>query len=229
MHDLETNGSAVAFALRGAPAWHNLADHVFGEDEHVTTDQMLNAARLAGWNVRLVDAQGFAPDDWRFNADDTMKVPPFILDEPRYRGRSILVAGENFGSGSSREHAPWALLAFGIKAVIATKFADIFMNNALKNGLLPIVVPHDLHAQLLAMAADDGASEITIDLAAATLESGAGEPYLFPIDSFNQKMLVEGLDELDYVRTHSEEIAAYESTHPRTIDTRGTSAEGRTT
>jgi 3-isopropylmalate/(R)-2-methylmalate dehydratase small subunit len=194
--------------------------------ENIDTDQIVPARYL-----KVIDKAGLAEAlfrDWRFNADDTMKVPPFILDEPRYRGRSILVAGENFGSGSSREHAPWALLAFGIKAVIATSFADIFKNNALKNGLLPIVVPHDLHAQLLAMAAGDGASEITIDLATATLDSGDGAPYQFPIDVFNQKMLVEGLDELDYVRTHSAEIAAYESAHPRPIDTRSTPAEGRT-
>ena len=108
--------------------------------ENIDTDQIVPARYL-----KVIDKAGLAEAlfrDWRFNADDTMKVPPFILDEPRYRGRSILVAGENFGSGSSREHAPWALLAFGIKAVIATKFADIFKNNALQNGLLQIGRAH---------------------------------------------------------------------------------------
>jgi 3-isopropylmalate/(R)-2-methylmalate dehydratase small subunit len=185
--------------------------------ENVDTDQIVPARYL-----KVIDKAGLADalfHDWRFEADGTKKNPPFVIDEPRYAGHGILVAGDNFGTGSSREHAPWALGAFGIKAILSTSFADIFKSNALKNGILPIVVPADLHSTMMQIAKDDLAATVTIDLAAATLATRDGTAHQFPIDAFSQKMLLDGLDELDYIRTQTNKIEAHETSHPGTIDT----------
>ena len=185
--------------------------------ENVDTDQIVPARYL-----KVVVKSGLADalfHDWRFNEDGTKKTPPFVLDDPRYAGRGILVAGDNFGTGSSREHAPWALGAFGIKAILATSFADIFKSNALKNGILPIVLPAPLHAALMQIAKEDLAATVTIDLAAATMTTPDGASHAFPIDLFSQKMLLDGLDELDYIRTQSDKIVAHETSHPGTINT----------
>jgi len=172
--------------------------------ENVDTDQIVPARYL-----KVIDKAGLADalfHDWRFEADGSKK-------------NGILVAGDNFGTGSSREHAPWALGAFGIKAILATSFADIFKSNALKNGILPIVLPAPLHATLMQIAKDDLAATVTIELATATLTTPDGAAHHFPIDLFSQKMLLEGLDELDYIRTQSGKIEAHETSHPGTIDT----------
>ena len=185
--------------------------------ENVDTDQIVPARYL-----KVVVKSGLADalfHDWRFNEDGTKKTPPFVLDDPRYAGRSILVSGDNFGTGSSREHAPWALDAFGIKAIVSTSFADIFKNNALKNGILPIVLPPDLHRTLMKVASDDLGATVTVDLAAATLTDPDGVRHAFPIDAFSQRMLLDGLDELDYIRTQIKKIEAHEAAHPGTIDT----------
>ena len=167
--------------------------------ENVDTDQIVPARYL-----KVVVKSGLADalfHDWRFNEDGTKKTPPFVLDDPRYAGRSILVSGDNFGTGSSREHAPWALDAFGIKAIVSTSFADIFKNNALKNGILPIVVDAALHAELMETARSGDATPATVDLASATLTTPSGATVTFTIDPFAQKMLLAGLDELDFVRS----------------------------
>ena len=140
--------------------------------ENVDTDQIVPARYL-----KVVVKSGLADalfHDWRFNEDGSKKTPPFVLDDPRYAGRGILVAGDNFGTGSSREHAPWALDAFGIKAIISTGFADIFKNNALKNGILPIVVDAALQAQLMEVARSGDAAQVSVDLASATLTTPSG-------------------------------------------------------
>jgi 3-isopropylmalate/(R)-2-methylmalate dehydratase small subunit len=186
--------------------------------ENVDTDQIVPARYL-----KVVVKSGLADalfHDWRFDEDGTKKTPPFVLDDPRYAGRSILVAGDNFGTGSSREHAPWALDAFGIKAIVSTSFADIFKNNALKNGILPIVVDATLHAQLMDVARSGDASQASVDLASATLTTPSGVAVKFAIDPFAQKMLLAGLDELDFVRSKEADIAAHERAHPSTIDTK---------
>jgi 3-isopropylmalate/(R)-2-methylmalate dehydratase small subunit len=186
--------------------------------ENVDTDQIVPARYL-----KVVVKSGLADalfHDWRFDEDGTKKTPPFVLDDPRYAGRSILVAGDNFGTGSSREHAPWALDAFGIKAIVSTSFADIFKNNALKNGILPIVVDATLHAQLMDVARSGDASQASVDLASATLTTPSGVAVKFAIDPFAQKMLLAGLDELEFVRSKEADIAAHERAHPSTIDTK---------
>ena len=185
--------------------------------ENVDTDQIVPARYL-----KVVVKSGLADalfHDWRFNEDGTKKTPPFVLDDPRYAGRGILIAGDNFGTGSSREHAPWALDAFGIKAVISTSFADIFKNNALKNGILPISVDATVHAQLMEVARSGDAAQVSVDLASATLTTPSGTAVKFAIDPFAQKMLLAGLDELDFVRSKAADIEAHERAHPGTVNT----------
>jgi 3-isopropylmalate/(R)-2-methylmalate dehydratase small subunit len=186
--------------------------------ENVDTDQIVPARYL-----KVIDKAGLAEalfHDWRFDATGAKRVPPFVIDDPRYVGRAILVAGDNFGTGSSREHAPWALAACGIQAIISTSFADIFKSNALKNGILPIVLSADVHATFMSAARDRLDARVTIDLASATLSIDGGAPIPFPVDAFNQKMLLEGLDELEYVRTNIDAILAHEAAHATTINTR---------
>ena len=181
------------------------------------TDQIVPARYL-----KVVVKSGLADalfHDWRFNEDGSKKTPPFVLDDPRYAGRGILIAGDNFGTGSSREHAPWALDAFGIKAVISTSFADIFKNNALKNGILPISVDATVHAQLMEVARSGDAAQVSVDLASATLTTPSGTAVKFAIDPFAQKMLLAGLDELDFVRSKAADIEAHELAHPGTVNT----------
>ncbi len=123
----------------------------------------------------------------------------------------MLLAGDNFGCGSSREHAPWALTQFGFRAVISTSFADIFKQNSLKNSLLPIVVPADVHAELFAAVGKDPAATVKIDLPNQTLTTPAGRTVEFPVDGFSKHCLVEGVDELGFILSHEPEIAAFES------------------
>jgi 3-isopropylmalate/(R)-2-methylmalate dehydratase small subunit len=132
----------------------------------------------------------------------------------------VLLAGDNFGCGSSREHAPWALTQFGFRAVISTSFADIFKQNSLKNSLLPIVVPPDVHADLFRAVEKNPDATVKIDLAKQTLTTPDGRVVEFPIDGFSKHCLLEGVDELGYIQQHAAPIAAYEASHPAPIDTR---------
>ena len=187
--------------------------------ENVDTDQIVPARYL-----KVTDKAGLADalfHDWRFEADGRRKEPPFVIDDPRYAGRAILVAGDNFGTGSSREHAPWALGACGIRAIVSTSFADIFKTNALKNGILPIVVSAADHARIVAAMAANPDLTLTVDPERAEVTPHGGTPIAFPIDPFAQKMLLAGLDEIDYVRTQLAAIEAHEAKRPRGIDTRG--------
>jgi len=151
--------------------------------------------------------------DWRFNPDGSEN-QDFILNKPRYRSASVLVARQNFGSGSSREHAVWALMDFGIKAVIAPSFADIFRNNSMKNGLLPIILkPDEVEALLRAISKYEG-YHLKIDLEGQTVTDDFGWSAKFEIDLFQKKCLLEGLDDIALTLVHEKAITAYEAKHP---------------
>ncbi len=186
--------------------------------ENVDTDQIVPARFL-----KVTDKAGLSEAlfcDWRFNEDGTLKQPRFVLDRPEMSGRRILLAGDNFGAGSSREHAPWALTAWGIRAILSTSFADIFRNNSLKNGLLPIVVEAEKHRQLFELVASDPDVELTVDLEAQVIHLPGDEDLPFDVDSFAKVMLLAGTDEMGYLLSKESEIAAWEAGHPARVDTR---------
>ena len=143
--------------------------------------------------------------DWRFDADGNLK-PDFVLNQPESRDRTILIAGRNFGCGSSREHAPWALLDFGLRAVISTEIADIFRSNSLKNGFLPIVVEENTHQWLL----ENPGADVTIDVEQSTITLPNGTTASYPIDDFARYCLVNGIDQLGFLQQHEADIAAFE-------------------
>lgn len=173
----------------------------------IDTDQII-AARFLTTTTR--DGLGQAVFyDLRFDKNGQPK-PAFPLNEPAAEGCRILVAGRNFGCGSSREHAPWALLDYGFRAVVSTEIADIFRNNALKNGLVPVVVDDDTHAYLL----DNPGVELTIDVDATTVELPGGRRVRFPIESFARHCLLNGIDQLGYLQQHDDAIRRFEETRP---------------
>jgi 3-isopropylmalate/(R)-2-methylmalate dehydratase small subunit len=147
--------------------------------------------------------------DWRYESDGAPK-PGFILNQPGAEGSAVLLAGDNFGCGSSREHAPWALTCFGFRAVISTSFADIFRNNSMKNGLLPVAVDAATHAALLVLLKANPDAEVSIDLASQTLTLPDGTKVSFPVDGFSKTCLLNGVDELGYILTFADRIAEYE-------------------
>jgi 3-isopropylmalate/(R)-2-methylmalate dehydratase small subunit len=171
------------------------------------TDQIIPARFLKATDKQGMGDHLFA--DWRYNADGSPKAD-FVLNQPRSKGAQILLVGGNFGCGSSREHAPWALADFGFRAVISTSFADIFRNNALKNGLLPVIVDASTHARLLDLVEEVPNAELTVDLQAQTLAFPGGLVG-FPIDSFNKTCLLNNVDELGYILGFEQEISAFES------------------
>ena len=173
----------------------------------IDTDQIIPARFLKATDKKGMGDHLFA--DWRYSNDGSPK-PDFVLNQPQAAGCQILLAGDNFGCGSSREHAPWALTGFGFRAVISTSFADIFRSNALKNGLLPIIVDESTHQRLLAMVGENPGLELTIDLATQTL-SFPGGSVSFPIDPFNKTCLLNGVDELGYILSFEKDIAAFEA------------------
>jgi 3-isopropylmalate/(R)-2-methylmalate dehydratase small subunit len=173
----------------------------------IDTDQIIPARYLKVTDKAGLGAALFA--DWRYNADGSPK-PEFVLNTPAARGAQILLAGDNFGCGSSREHAPWALTGYGFRAVVSTSFADIFQNNALKNGLLPIVVNADVHGELMALIDRTPQTELAVDLESQTLTLPGGRAVSFPIDAFAKSCLLKGTDELGYLLSFEREIAAFE-------------------
>lgn len=186
--------------------------------ENVDTDQIVPARYL-----KVTNKDGLADalfHDWRYNEDGTLKDPVFILDEPRYAGAKIIIAGDNFGSGSSREHAPWALRAWGIQAIFSTSYADIFRNNSLKNGVLPIVVDRSTHERLFELAEQHPDAEFRVDLAEQGVLLPDGSTLDFEVDPFAKMMLLAGQDEIGYVLGHDADITAWEDEHPSPIDTR---------
>lgn len=175
--------------------------------DNIDTDQIIPARFLKTTDKAGLGDNLFA--DWRYDAGGRPK-SDFALNRPEARGCQALLAGDNFGCGSSREHAPWALAGFGFRAVISTSFADIFRNNALKNGLLPVAVDAVTHRRLLDLAAADPTAEVTVDLATRALTLPDGTTTTFPIDPFAQTCLLQGVDELGYLLKHETQIAAYE-------------------
>ncbi len=173
----------------------------------VDTDQIIPARFLKATDKLGMGAHLFA--DWRYNPDGSPR-PDFVLNRPESQGAQILLAGDNFGCGSSREHAPWALTGFGFRAVISTSFADIFRNNALKNGLLPIVVDPAAHQELFDLMEEVPQAALTIDLAAQTVTLPTGQTVNFPIDGFSKTCLLQGTDELGYLLGFSDQIQAFE-------------------
>ena len=193
--------------------------------ENVDTDQIVPARYL-----KVTDKEGLAEAlfrDYRFNEDGTKKDPPWLLDRPEMQGRKVLLVGDNFGTGSSREHAPWALRSWGIQAILSTSFADIFKSNALKNGVLPIVVDPATHAALFEMVEADPAAELRVDLAEQGILLPDGTTLDFDVDPFSKMMLMAGTDEIGYVMGKDAEIAAWEAANPPRVDTRiGTAVAG---
>jgi 3-isopropylmalate/(R)-2-methylmalate dehydratase small subunit len=183
---------------------------------NVDTDQIIPARFLKTTSKLGLDRQLF--NDWRYDAQGNPK-PDFILNQPRSQGVQVLLAGDNFGCGSSREHAPWALTQFGFRAVISTSFADIFKQNSLKNSLLPIVVPADVHAELFAALEADPEATVKIDLAKQTLTTPSGRVVQFPVDGFSRHCLLEGVDELGYILNHEADIASFEKQRVGSINT----------
>jgi 3-isopropylmalate/(R)-2-methylmalate dehydratase small subunit len=184
--------------------------------DNIDTDQIIPARFLKTTTKEGLDKQLFC--DWRYTADGTPN-PEFVLNQPQAQGAEILLAGDNFGCGSSREHAPWALTQFGFRAIISTSFADIFKGNSTKNSLLPIVVPRDVHADLFAAVTKDPNYKVTVDLASQKLILPDGRTIEFPVDSFAKQCMLEGVDELGYIQKKEPAIAAFEAHHHPTIDT----------
>src|SRR5688572_21493887 len=170
---------------------------------NIDTDQIIPARFLTTTTKEGLGRQAFA--DWRYDAAGAPR-PEFALNKPEAAGCAILVAGRNFGCGSSREHAPWALLDFGFRAVVSTEIADIFRNNSLKNGLVPVVVDEDTHAWLLA---HPGAS-VRIDVESTTLTLPTGRSATFPLEAFARYCLLNGTDELGYLLQQTSAIERYE-------------------
>jgi 3-isopropylmalate/(R)-2-methylmalate dehydratase small subunit len=190
--------------------------------ENVDTDQIVPARYL-----KVTDKAGLREAlfrDWRYDEDGGLKEPLFIMDRVAMLDRQILLAGDNFGTGSSREHAPWALTAWGIRAIISTSFADIFRNNALKNGLLPIVVEAEKHRQLFELIAADPTARLTVDLEAQLVHLPGDEDLPFEVDPFARLMLLAGTDEMGYLVGKLPAIDAWEARHPARIDTRSATA-----
>ncbi|MBX5463128.1 MAG: 3-isopropylmalate dehydratase small subunit [Steroidobacteraceae bacterium] len=171
--------------------------------ENIDTDQIIPARFL-----RSTTREGFGRNlfaDWRYDASGAPK-PDFVLNQPEARGCTILVAGRNFGCGSSREHAPWALTDYGFRAVVSTEFADIFRNNALKNGLVPVLVDEPTSRWLI----EHPGAEITIDLETTSLALPEGQRVSFPLEPFARYCLMNGVDELGFLLSKSADIDAYE-------------------
>ena len=184
--------------------------------ENVDTDQIIPARFL-----KTISKSGLGINlffDWRYDDDGNPRLD-FVLNQPDAKGARILLAGDNFGCGSSREHAPWALMDYGFQAIISTSFADIFHNNALKNGLLPVIVDTETHRQLLSLVEEEPDTVVTINLAQQTLMLPDGRAISFPIDSFSKTCLLEGVDQLGYLLKQEDKVLAYEQTHAARINT----------
>jgi 3-isopropylmalate/(R)-2-methylmalate dehydratase small subunit len=190
-------GGFTAFSSRVVPLLVNDID----------TDQIIPARFL-----KVTDKLGLGDNlfaDWRYDAEGSPR-SDFALNKPEARGAQILLAGDNFGCGSSREHAPWALTGFGFSAVISTSFADIFSSNALKNRLLPIKIDNTEHQELVELVTKAPQTELTVDLVTQTVRAPGGRAYPFPIDSFSKVCLVNGVDELGYILGFAGRIEAFE-------------------
>ncbi len=184
--------------------------------ENIDTDQIIPAIFL-----KTISKVGLGKNlffHWRYNEDGSEN-SEFALNQQPAQGAKVLLAGDNFGCGSSREHAPWSLMDYGFQAVISTSFADIFHNNALKNGLLPVTVDEETHEQLMSLVAEDPSTQIGLDLEAQRLTLPDGRFVSFPIDGFSKSCMLQGVDQLGYLLKQDAPIAAYEEAHPARINT----------
>jgi 3-isopropylmalate/(R)-2-methylmalate dehydratase small subunit len=172
---------------------------------NIDTDQIIPARFLSTTERAGLGKHAF--NDWRWQADG-LPNPAFAFNQPQNSGRQILLAGRNFGCGSSREHAPWALTDLGLRAIISSEIADIFRNNSLKNGLVPVVLP-EATVQALMQRPDD---ELVVDIAAKELRTPGGDIFSFPLDAFAQTCLLQGVDELGYLLARHPDIEHYEAT-----------------
>jgi 3-isopropylmalate/(R)-2-methylmalate dehydratase small subunit len=184
--------------------------------DNVDTDQIIPARFLKTISKTGLGEQLFY--DWRYDGTGNPK-PDFILNQPAGRAAQILLAGDNFGCGSSREHAPWALIQFGFRAVISTSFADIFRQNSLKNSLLPIIVPADTQEALFAACEKDPATTVSVDLVERKLTLPEGSRVTFPIDEFARRCMLEGVDELGFILQEEPQIAAFEEKRVLSLNT----------
>ena len=178
---------------------------------NVDTDQIIPKQFL-----KRIERTGFGQFlfyDWRFSGDGTKKTD-FILHDPRYAGATVLVSGRNFGCGSSREHAVWALADYGFRVIIASSFADIFANNSLKNGLLTVTLTEDQVAEIMRRARDSSNYRLSIDLEKLSVKDEQGFSATFAMDEFARHCLLNGLDDIGLTLNHETAIAAYESKHP---------------
>ncbi len=173
------------------------------DTDMIIPKQFLKTIRRTGLGANLFDEMRFTPDG--------AEIPDFVLNRPAYRRAEILVAGDNFGCGSSREHAPWALLDFGIRCVISTSFADIFWNNCFKNGILPVTLPPDEVAVLMKDAGRGANARLTVDLAAQTVTASDGTTFRFEVDPFRKHCLLNGLDDIGLSLEKAAYIDAYEA------------------
>jgi 3-isopropylmalate/(R)-2-methylmalate dehydratase small subunit len=175
---------------------------------NIDTDQIIPARFLKATDKAGMGAHLFA--DWRYDSAGRPR-SDFVLNQPGAQAAQILLAGDNFGCGSSREHAPWALVDFGFRAVISTSFADIFRNNALKNGLLPVVVDPEIHQSLIDLAEESPQAQLTIDLEQQQMRLPGGATVSFPVDPFARACLLRGVDELGYLLGFQSQISAFEA------------------
>jgi 3-isopropylmalate/(R)-2-methylmalate dehydratase small subunit len=173
------------------------------DTDMIIPKQFLKTIKRSGLGANLFD-------EMRFNLDGT-EIADFVLNQPAYREASILVAGDNFGCGSSREHAPWAIADFGIRCVISTSFADIFYSNCFKNGILPIVLPEEQRDALMKDAEKGANARIAVDLEAQTVTSSDGETFAFEVDAFKKHCLLNGLDDIGLTMEKAAAIDAYEA------------------
>lgn len=184
--------------------------------DNIDTDQVIPARFL-----KKTDKEGWGDllfYDWRYEADGSPKAD-FVLNHDWAKSTKVLLGGDNFGCGSSREHAPWSLTQYGFRAILSTSFADIFKSNALKNSLLPIVVPSDVHKKLFETMEANPSAEVHVDLASQTLTLPDGSKVEFPVDSFSKQCMLDGVDELGFIQKHEAEIAAYEAQRHGTLNT----------
>jgi len=180
---------------------------------NVDTDQIIPKQFL-----KRIERTGFGQFlfyDWRFEADGITPDPAFELNQPGYEGATILLAGRNFGSGSSREHAPWALSDYGFRCIIAPSYADIFYNNCFQNGLLPVVLPEATVKELIHKAQQTPGYELTVDLPAQKISDADGFSASFEIDPFRKHRLLNGLDDIGSTLQHTADIDAFEAQRPR--------------
>lgn len=183
----------------------------------IDTDQIIPARFLKVTDKAGLGKAAFC--DWRYLDDGETPNPDFILNKSEYQAASVLIAGNNFGCGSSREHAPWALIGAGFEAVISTEFADIFRNNALKNGLLPIVVDAETQEQLFSLADEDPTTAVSVDVEEQTLSLPDGRKVTFPLDGFSKYCLLNGVDQLGYLVNLNDEVQDFEECNPQRVST----------